>query len=128
MTEDKKSILTQLREAGAEYLHARLQLTKLQAYEKIARITGIVFSFLIISLLACFTILFAGLMLGFVISDLVHSNAIGFSVIGVAFIILFIFLVMKRETILEKPIAEKVIKELFEEPEDDDTPEESFTG
>lgn len=117
--ENLKSVLSQLRDAGSEYFQARLQLTKLQAFEKIARVTGIVFSLLIISLVGCFTIVFVGLMSGFLISDLTNSNAIGFSVVGVLFVILFIILIINREKLLEKPIAEKVVRELFE----DETPE-----
>ena len=123
--EEEKSFLSQLRDAGAAYFQAKLELTKIQAYEKIAKVTGVVFSLLIISLLACFTILFVGLMLGFLISDLVGSNAIGFSVIGVVFIILMVILVMKRESILEKPITEKIIVELFEEKETEPFPVDS---
>ena len=115
MEDEPKSFLTQLRDAGAEYLQAKVQLTKVQAFEKIARVTGIVFSLLIVVLLSCFTVVFIGLMLGFLIADLTHSNAIGFSVIAGIFILLLIILVVKRESILEKPIAEKVVKELFEE-------------
>jgi len=122
MQEEEKSFLTQLREAVADYLQVRLQLTKVQAFEKIAKVTGIVFSLLIIALLSCFTILFVGLMLGFLIADLTNSNAIGFSVIGVLFISMLAFLALKRESILEKPIAEKIIKELFEDDAEETKP------
>jgi hypothetical protein len=108
-----------LRDAGSEYLQARLQLTKLQAFEKIARVTGIIFSMMIISLVGCFTIVFVGLMGGFLLSDLTHSNAIGFSIVGVLFVLLFVILIINREKLLEKPIAEKVVRELFE----DESPE-----
>lgn len=125
MQEEEKSFIVQLREAGAEYLQAKLQLTKVQAFGKIARVTGIVFSMLIIALLACFTVLFVGLMLGFLIADLLSSNAIGFSVVGALFVILLTVLVLKRESLLEKPITEKIIKELFEDENDDDKTESS---
>lgn len=121
MEDESKSFLTQLREAGTEYLEAKVQLTKVQAFEKISRVTGIVFSLLIIVLLSCFTVVFIGLMLGFLIADLTHSNAIGFSVIAGVFMLFLIILVLKRESILEKPIAEKVVKELFEEENEKDS-------
>ncbi|HUM46991.1 MAG TPA: hypothetical protein PLD84_08685 [Chitinophagales bacterium] len=125
MQEEEKSFIVQLREAGAEYLQAKLQLTKVQAFGKIARVTGIVFSMLIIALLACFTVLFVGLMLGFLIADLLSSNAIGFSVVGALFVILLTVLVLKRESLLEKPITEKIIQELFEDENDDAKTESS---
>ena len=111
-SKEEKTFLAQLRDAGADYFMARLQLTKVQAFEKIARITSIVFSLFIIALLACFTVLFLGMMLGFLIAELFDSNALGFSAVGVLFVLM---LIVKRESFLEKPIAEKIIKELFEE-------------
>lgn len=110
-----KNFIEQLRDAGMEYFEARLQLTKVQAYDKIAKVTSVIFSLFIIALLGCFTILFLGMMIGFLIADLLDSNAIGFTVVGVFFSLMLIVLIVKRETILEKPIGEKIIKELFEE-------------
>lgn len=114
-SKEEKTFLAQLRDAGADYFMARLQLTKVQAFEKIARITSIVFSLFIIALLACFTVLFVGMMLGFLIAELFDSNALGFSAVGVLFVLMLTLLIVKRESFLEKPIAEKIIKELFEE-------------
>lgn len=110
-----KNFIEQLRDAGMEYFEARLQLTKVQAYDKIAKVSSVIFSLFIIALLGCFTILFLGLMIGFLIADLLDSNAIGFTVVGIFFSLMLIVLIVKRETILEKPIGEKIIKELFEE-------------
>jgi hypothetical protein len=58
--------------------------------------------------------LFVGLMFGFLLSGLFNSTAIGFSIVGAVFIIMLGVLVIKRETILEQPISEKIVKELFE--------------
>ena len=118
MRTEGKSLLEQLRDAGMEYLQAKVQLTKVQAYEKIARISGVFFSLLIISLLACFTVLFVGLMFGFLLSGLFNSTAIGFSIVAGVFIIMLVVLVIKREAILEQPISEKIVKELFEDEND----------
>ncbi len=112
---EEKTFLAQLRDAGADYFMARLQLTKVQAFEKIARITSIIFSLFIIALLACFTVLFLGMMLGFLIAELFDSNALGFTAVGLFFVLMLILLIVKREAFLEKPIAGKIIKELFEE-------------
>lgn len=119
MEEEEKSFIWQLKDAGAEYLQAKLQLTRAQAFGKISKVTAIIVSFLIIALLACFTILFVGLMLGFLISDFVGSNAIGFSIIGVLFIAMLILMVVKRESMLEKPLNIRIIKELFEDDDND---------
>lgn len=119
MEEGEKSFFSRLKEAGTDYLEARLQLTRLQAFEKISKVTAIILSFLVIALLACFAVLFAGLMFGFLLADFLHSNALGFTIIGVVFILLLFIIIVKRESMLEKPLTERIIKELFEEDYDD---------
>ena len=123
MADDEKSHFEQLKNAGEEYVRAKLELTKLQAFEKIAKVAGVFSSMLIVSLVACFTVVFIGLMLGFVLSDLFNSNAIGFSIIGVLFLAFFLVIAIKRKTLLEKPIVETVIRELFNDEDGDGLPD-----
>lgn len=113
--EEEKSFIWQLRDAGAEYLQARLQLSRVHVFGKIAKVTAVILSFLIIALLACFTVVFIGLMSGFLLADLFDSNAIGFSIVGGLFIILLIVLTIKRDSVLEKPMTNKIIQALFED-------------
>ncbi|MBX7109748.1 MAG: hypothetical protein K1X61_13935 [Chitinophagales bacterium] len=124
--EEEKSFIRQLHDAGKEYLEARWQLARLQTFGKIAKVTAIILSFLIIALLACFTVVFVGLMSGFLLADLFDSNAIGFSIVGGLFILLLILLILKRESILEKPMTDKIIKALFEEEREANQPESSI--
>lgn len=123
--EEQKSFIWHLREAGAEYLQARLQLSRLQLFGKIAKVTAVILSFLIIGLLACFTVVFLGLMSGFLLADLFGSNALGFSIVGVVFIILLILLIVKRESALEKPMTNKIIQALFEDDNAEENPVEA---
>lgn len=120
--EEEKSFIWQLRDAGAEYLQARLQLSRVQVFGKIAKVTAVILSFLIIALLACFTVVFIGLMSGFLLADLFDSNAIGFSIVGGLFILSLIVLFVKRESALEKPMTNKIIQALFEDDNAEENP------
>ena len=115
MTDGTKTYFEEVKEAGEEYLKAKLELTKVQAFEKIARVTGVFSSLLILSLVASFTVLFLGMMIGFLLAEIFKSNAIGFSIIGILFLLFFLIIAFRRKSMLERPIVETVIKELFDE-------------
>jgi hypothetical protein len=106
-----------LREDITTYLRARVQLTKLEAYEKISRVMGVMISFFILALLVGFVIIFLLIMVGSWITELTNSIALGFSVVGLLVIGLFIFLFIKRKNVLERPIATAVLEALYDEDE-----------
>jgi len=107
----------ELREDVTTYLRARAQLTKIEAYEKIAKVVGVVISFFILALLVGFAIIFILIMFGSWITQLTGSPAIGFSSVALLVIGLFIFLLVKRKSVLEKPVSNFVIEALFDEEE-----------
>ncbi len=107
----------ELRDDLNTYLRARAQLTKLEAYEKIAKIIGVMISFFILALLVGFVIIFILIMVGSWIVQLTGSVAIGFSSVAALVICLFIFLAVKRKSVLEKPVSRRVIEALFDEEE-----------
>ncbi|HYV91295.1 MAG TPA: phage holin family protein [Chitinophagales bacterium] len=107
----------ELREELTEYLKARAQLTKLEAYEKIAKVVGVMISFFILALLVGFVIIFILIMIGSWIAELTGRVAIGFSSVALLVVGLFIFLSVKRKSVLEKPVSRRVIEALFDEEE-----------
>ncbi len=104
-----------VREDVTNYLQAKANLTKIQAYEKVSKVTGVMASFLILALLAGFVIVFLLIMIGSWITALTHSNVTGYSSVALLILGLFLLLLFKRKSVLEKPIAEKVIEALYEE-------------
>ena len=107
----------ELREDVTTYLRARAQLTKFEAYEKIAKVIGVMISFFILAFLVAFVIIFILIMIGSWIVQLTGSVAVGFSSIALLMIGLFIFLSVKRKSVLERPVSKWVIKALFDEEE-----------
>jgi hypothetical protein len=105
----------ELREDLSMYLRARAQLTKIEAYEKIAKVVGVIISFFILALLVGFVIIFILIMIGSWVVQLTGSVAIGFSSVAMLVIGSFIFLLVKRKSVLEKPVSNWVIEALFDE-------------
>ena len=105
----------EVREDLTTYLQARVKLTKLEAYEKIAKIIGVMISFFILALLVGVLIIFILIMVGSWITQLTGSVAIGFSSIALLVTGLLIFLAVKRKSVLEKPVSKWVIAALFDE-------------
>ena len=115
MDRDFKSWWEDVKKDLAAYLQAKGELTKLQAYEKIARIVGVVISFLILGFLVGFVIIFLLLMLGSWIVELTGSVAIGISSVALLVIASFVFLLIRRKAILEKPITNRVLDAMFDD-------------
>src|SRR6476659_6691093 len=99
----------EVREDLTTYLQARVKLTKLEAYEKIAKIIGVMISFFILALLVGVLIIFILIMVGSWITQLTGSVALGFSSIALLVTGLLIFLGVIRKNVLEKTVSKRVI-------------------
>ena len=115
MEKDFSTWWKEVREDVSAYLQARGDLTKIQAYEKIGKVTGVMISFIVIGILVGFVILFILLMIGSWIAALTDSTSIGISSVAVMMIAILVFLFIKRKTVLEKPVTERVIEALYDE-------------
>lgn len=115
MEKDLRSWWNEVKEDVAAYLKARGNLTKIQAYEKVGKVTGVMVSFLILALLASFVLICLLVLVGSWIGELTHSNVIGFSVVAGLAAAIFILLLVKRKRWLETPVTIKVIEALYED-------------
>lgn len=120
MEKDLKSWWDELKKDFSIYLDAKTQLTKIQVYEKIAKVVGVVISFFVLALLVIFVIAFVLIMIGSWVTALTGSVSIGMSSVAMILIISFALLAIKRKTWLEHPITNSVIDALY----DEDSPHE----
>lgn len=111
---DQPSFFAELKQLFVDYIEAKIQLYKIGAYEKIAKIIAVLFSSIIIALTAFFLLFFLSISGGFFFGKLLDSNALGFLIIFGIYFILLIILIIFRKKLLEKSIANKVIEQLFE--------------
>lgn len=116
---EQPSFFKDLKKIILEYFEAKLKLYKIGAYEKVAKVTAVLFSSIVIAILSFFLLFFLSISAGFFFAQLFHSNALGFLVIFGIYTILLILLVIFRKQLLEKYIADKVIEQLMEQEEHD---------
>ena len=113
------SFFDELKQIIIAYFEAKIQLYKIGAYEKIAKVTATLFSSIVITLLCFFMLFFLSISGGFFFGGLLNSNGLGFLIIFGIYVILLIFVIIYRKRLLEKYITDKVIEQLFEKGEDD---------
>ncbi len=102
-----------------DYFEAKIDLYKIGAYEKVAKVSAVLISSFIIAMLCFFLLLFLSISAGFFFAQLLHSNALGFLIIFGIYLILLLILIIFRKKLLEKYIANKVIEQLFEKEAND---------
>ena len=79
------------------YVETRLELMKLNTYERVAK-TMAVFSYgIVLVLLAFFAILFLFLALGFFLGEILNSVALGFLLVVGMYLLLFGLILLFRE-------------------------------
>ena len=94
---DQPSFFAELKQVVIDYVEAKIQLYKIGTYEKIARVTAVLFSSFIIALLIFFLLFFLSISVGFFFGKLLNSDALGFLIIFGAYLILLVIVVVFRK-------------------------------
>ena len=113
------------------YGETRLELMKLNTYERVAK-TMAVFSYgIVLVLLAFFAILFLFLALGFFLGEILNSVALGFLLVVGMYLLLFGLILLFREKISAR-VTNEIITAMMskDEKEDEETtdPAGDITG
>jgi len=117
---EKSPVIGELRQLITEYFDARLKLIKLETFEKIAKVTAVLFSSLVVALLGFFLLFFLSMSLGFYLSKVFDSYALGFFAVTGLYLILFVFVLLMKKDLLEEFLIERIIGELTKKEEDDE--------
>lgn len=118
MEDNFKDYFTESKSIISNYLEARWKLTRLHALGKLSHALGVFLAIIIAAMLGFFVVLFLGLLLAYGISDWTGSFTLGFSVSALIFIILFAVALIFRRRLIQRPMANILIKELAEEIEE----------
>src|SRR5438552_11114309 len=92
------------KQAIEKYIHYRLLLIRLQAVEKISKLSAAMFSGLLIGILSFFIILFLSIMAGWYFGELLGSPFKGFGIICAFYILVMILVLIFRKKVLQKTI------------------------
>ncbi len=119
---EKSPVISELRQLITEYFDARLKLLKLETFEKIAKVTAVLFSSLVVALLAFFLLFFLSMSLGFYLGKIFDSMALGFLSVTGLYLILFMLVLFMKKDLMENFLIERIIGELTKKEDDDEQP------
>jgi hypothetical protein len=101
--------------AVEKYVEDRILLIRLQAAEKISKLSSAMFSGLLIAVLSFFIILFLSMMAAWYFGQLLENVFLGFGIISAFYILMLVLLLVFRKKLLEKSITNTVINIMFEQ-------------
>ena len=117
---DKSTFFIDLQRLVVDYVKTRLELTQLVAFEKISKIVAYLVIGVILALLFFFGLLFASVVLGLFLSDLLGSPLFGFGIIAVIYLLVFIIILALRNKLIAPVIINSIIKILYERSQSDE--------
>jgi len=117
---EQPNIFNELKQLITEYLDTRISLFKLDAYEKIAKVTAALFSSVVVALLGFFLLFFLSMSAGFYLGGIMDSNAAGFLVVTVIYLVLFALVLIRKKDFLEKQVINRIITELTRKEDEDE--------
>jgi predicted RND superfamily exporter protein len=102
----------EMKQLIADYIEARIDLLKLEVFEKIAKVTAALFSSMVVALLGFFLLFFLSMSAGFYLGKLFDSIAIGFLIVTAFYLLLFAIVITRKKDFMEKYIIDRIIGEL----------------
>jgi len=115
MESPEKITLTEIKKQFAEYVELRLEVVKLIAYEKSAKIASGLASALVLVFLLLFFLLFLFVTLGFYFSSLTGSYTSGFGIITAFYLVLLLVFFAIRKRVFAKFLANKIVENLTDD-------------
>jgi len=117
---DKSTFFVDLQRLVVDYVKTRLELTQLVAFEKISKIVAYLVIGVILALLFFFGLLFASVVLGIFLSDLLGSTLVGFGIIALIYLLVFMVILSLRNKLIAPVIINSIIKILYERSQSDE--------
>ena len=112
---DKTTFFTDLKNLVVEYIRIRLELIRLSAYEKIARIITYLVLAIVAVLFFILAVFFLSLTLASYLGELLQSRIAGYAIVAGLYFLLFIIVSRSGNRWLGKKITNGVLHILFEQ-------------
>ncbi|MDR0572745.1 MAG: phage holin family protein [Tannerella sp.] len=104
MGKDAEKVFRELKDDVSTYAELKLELIKLNAYERISKVIAVLSYGLLLSALTFTAILFVMLTLGFLLSKWLDSTTAGFGIVAVLYLILVVLVIFNKNRICLKVI------------------------
>jgi ABC-type sugar transport system permease subunit len=105
--------------AVENYVQYKLHLVKLQAVEKISKLSAAMFAGIVIVVLSFFIVLFLSIMAAWYFGHLLGSPFKGFGIISAFYFLVLVLILIFRKKVLERTITNSVINIIFEKPHEE---------
>lgn len=108
MEKDPDKIIQELREDVSAFVELKLELLKLNTYERTGKVIAVLSYGLVLLFLAFFAILFIFLALGFFLGEWIGFTGAGFALVAVLYLLLMGLIIRNREIITTKVLNEVI--------------------
>ena len=103
-----------------EYLHTSIELAKLKASEKIARIMANVIAAIVVAMIFLFCVCFGAIALALGLGKLTGETWLGFLLVAVLLLLTGIVIWKARRRLIFLPVLNALIGEFFKQPHEKD--------
>ena len=108
---DSEKVFQNLKQDVSAYMELKLELLKLNTYERTGKVIGLLSYGLILLFLAFFAILFIFLALGFFLGEILDVPGSGFAIVALSYVAI-IWIITKNEAKIRTKILNLVIAAL----------------
>lgn len=108
MQKDSGQVFHELKEDVSAYVELKLELLKLNTYERTGKVIAVLSYGLILLFLAFFTILFVFLALGFFLGDIFGSIGAGLGTVAILYAVLIGIIIKNKDRISTKILNEVI--------------------
>jgi hypothetical protein len=112
MGKDLENVFRELKDDVSSFAELKLELLKLNTYERISKVIAILSYGLLLSALVILALLFTMLTLGFLFSTWLDSTTAGFGIVAVLYLILIVIVILNKQRICLK-VVNIVISTLY---------------
>lgn len=99
MGKDAETVFRELKDDTVAYAELKLELLKINAYERISKVIAILSYGLLLSALTLITLLFVMLTLGFLFSKWLDSTVAGIGIVAAFYLLLVVVVVFNKNRI-----------------------------
>lgn len=111
---DKTSFFSDLRTRVVEYIQLRLELTKLNAFEKIAKILSYLMIAFFSAIFFLLALIFLSLMLSEYLNEIFQNKFLGYGITGGIYFLFFLIFLKAGKSFIGRRITDRIIQILFE--------------
>lgn len=115
--------ISEVIDASRKYVEANLKLFKLSLLERLSKVVSLIISTTLVMLVGTIVMLLLSLSAAVLIGDMLHSRALGLLIMALFFLLLMIFLWVKRKTLIINPVIRSLNDIVFSDDEPDEEEE-----